>query len=339
MTSSNRTLSAPFQVGWDIVHECNLRCKHCYLTAKELSDSRHLSLDEGLAFIRDLADSGVFHLSIAGGEPLLHPNIVEFIAAATKGGMLVALSTNAMLLSEDLAFRLKDAGLGAIQISLDGSTPETNDRIRSKGVFWKTSNGISNANRAGIPVTIACVILKDNANDIKEIVQMAIDQGAHAVKVQTLIDRGLGEINSDNLKVPHDNLVECIEELWAWKSRENPKIELMLPLVPSVLDLAREAPESYYRGTGCLGCQPGLSTVRVDNIGNVRACGAANSDSDVVGNIRRDTIKNIWRTSAEIAKWRNASAIRNGESVSACGSICGKGCRSGTAPAFARTVN
>jgi MoaA/NifB/PqqE/SkfB family radical SAM enzyme len=60
--------------------------------------------------------------------------------------------------------------------------------------------GCTEAIKAGLPVTIACVILNTNIDDIENIILMARSLGARAVKVQTLIDRGLGELNSAQIE-------------------------------------------------------------------------------------------------------------------------------------------
>src|SRR5262245_50698226 len=122
MLSRQKPFAMPFQVGWDIVHACNLRCKHCYFDALQLSDERQLSRRDALEFVQYLGRTGVFHLSIAGGEPLLLPYLPEIVGAARASGMLVAISTNALLLDREMARRLKIAGVGALQISVDGSS-------------------------------------------------------------------------------------------------------------------------------------------------------------------------------------------------------------------------
>jgi MoaA/NifB/PqqE/SkfB family radical SAM enzyme len=157
-----KTLSMPFQVGWDITHLCNFRCRHCYFSEYQLADRYSLSRESALGFIRHLAQKKVFHLSIAGGEPLLYPHIVDIVRAATEGGMLVAMSTNASLLDDELADSLWKAGLRSMQISLEGSTAAINDSIRGAGRFAKTTSGLQAAIRRGFSVFLAIVLVQQN---------------------------------------------------------------------------------------------------------------------------------------------------------------------------------
>ncbi len=72
---------------------------------------------------------------LTGGEPLLHPQIVEYVARLTAAGLRPALNTNGSLLNVELVRRLEEAGLRDINISLDG-LGETHDRLRNgPGLF------------------------------------------------------------------------------------------------------------------------------------------------------------------------------------------------------------
>jgi MoaA/NifB/PqqE/SkfB family radical SAM enzyme len=329
-------LSMPFQVGWDITHLCNFRCKHCLFDESQLGDTTALDRESALRFVDHLVETKVFHLSIAGGEPLLYPHIVEVVNAATKGGMLVALSTNASVLTDHLATALFRAGLRSIQISLDGSRAEINDSIRGQGRFTKTVAGIEVAIRNGFSVYLAIVILKNNIDDLEDYLRFAASIGVRGVKVQTLINSGLAHKHYDAIAVSEDSLLLALKTLWKLKKEYRGQLELMLPLIPETLEKAVDEPEYYNKSSSCLGCQPGLSTVRVNSHGDVRACGGmVNAPS--VGNVNVIPLKEIWSQSGELVRWRNAAEVVTGQSATSCGSICGKGCRSASAPKFAKT--
>lgn len=332
-----KTLSMPFQVGWDVTHLCNFRCKHCLFTAEQLSDETWLDRNSALSFVSYLASKKVFHLSIAGGEPLLYPYIVEVVETATSQGILVALSTNASLLTDDMAIKLVKAGLRSIQISLDGPTESVNDSIRGTGRFKKTILGLRTALKHGMSVYLAIVILRPNVNHIRQFVDFAVQLGVRGVKVQTLIESGLGLANISEIEVPSEELSLVLRDLWAAKPAYSGKIELMLPLIPEVILSERRDVEYYNASSSCLGCQPGLSTVRVNSRGDVRACGGM-VDAPPIGNVLDTPLQEIWLTNSELIKWRNESELSQGNSATACGSICGKGCRSPAAPAFAKAI-
>jgi len=327
----------PFQVGWDITHLCNYRCKHCYFSSKQLSDRTSLSLDEALSFVQHLIDTKVFHLSIAGGEPLLYPHIVDIVRAARAGGVLVAMSTNASLLTPELAQSLFNAGLKFLQISLDGSTAGINDSIRGPGRFEKTMSGIRVALSQGFQIVLAYVIQRPNKHDVETFLDFAASLGVRGVKIQSMIQSGLGEDNWGELSLPESEVIEILRGLWVSKRRFHGRLEVMLPLIPGLDPGLDKGPEYYNKDSSCLGCQPGLTTIRVNSHGDVRACGSF-VNAQPIGNIRHERLQNIWLTSQELVRWRNESNLKSGQSSTACGSLCARGCRSSTAPEFAKNL-
>lgn len=70
------------------------------------------------------------------GEPLLHRDIVDFIARAKELGVTdISLNTNGLLLTDDLLTGLAVAGLDWLIFSIDGATPNTYEEIRRGGKF------------------------------------------------------------------------------------------------------------------------------------------------------------------------------------------------------------
>lgn len=330
-----KQLSMPFQVGWDITHLCNFRCKHCLFSEQQLSDKTYLTRQEAFNFVDHMIEKRVFHLSIAGGEPLLYPHIVDVIRRASDGGVLVALSTNASLLTDALAKQLFEAGLRSVQISLEGSTAAINDNIRGPGRFERTVPGIVAAINSGMSVFLAVVLLRQNLDDMESYFEFARQIGAKGVKVQTLIESGLAVRNIDELLIDPIQLRQKLIELWDLKKDYRGTLDIMLPLIPEVLSKTADEPEYYNRNSSCLGCQPGLSTVRVNCYGDVRACGGM-VEAPSIGNVIEAPLQVIWQNSSELVKWRNASSLADGETATSCGSLCGKGCRSASAPSFAK---
>ena len=100
----------------EVTTKCNLYCKGCY---RENTD-HHKTLEEISLELDVLAESRTFDgLSIAGGEPLLHPNIIEIVHMVTRRGWKPAILTNGELLTKKLIKGLRDAGLYKFTIHVD----------------------------------------------------------------------------------------------------------------------------------------------------------------------------------------------------------------------------
>src|SRR5579863_9552042 len=103
------------------IRRCNLACKYC----NEYDDfSKPVPTDVMVRRINNLADLGTSILTISGGEPLLHPDLDEIIAAMRRRGVMAGMITNGYLLTPDRVKRLNRAGLDHMQISIDNVMPD-----------------------------------------------------------------------------------------------------------------------------------------------------------------------------------------------------------------------
>jgi len=178
-------------VVWNITRACNLKCMHCYANAKDSLDDR-IAHEDAKKIIDDLSDFGVPVLLFSGGEPLLRKDIIELIRYAVKKGIRTVLSTNGTLISEEIAERLKDAGISYVGISLDG-LEEVNDRFRGvKGAFKKAMEGIENCKKKGIKVGIRFTMNRFNASEVPKIFDLVEKEGIDRVCFYHLVYSGRG---------------------------------------------------------------------------------------------------------------------------------------------------
>ena len=115
---------------------CNLQCIMCPTGRGEMTRPKGY-MDWNL-FTR-IVDEMAPHVSATTlhiwGEPLLHPKLPEMIAYCREHGLPAEISTNGVLLNEEMSRRLLDAGPSAIYIGLDGFTKETYEKIRRQADF------------------------------------------------------------------------------------------------------------------------------------------------------------------------------------------------------------
>ncbi|MFL5521951.1 MAG: radical SAM protein [Gemmatimonadales bacterium] len=177
--SQSEELAAPLYVAWQITNECNLACLHCIEESgpgKAFRDE--LGREEVLGVIDQLMDHEVPYLSFSGGEPMLHPHFYEMVERVTARGSQLKIETNGHYLSPENCARLKDLGVKAVQVSLDGATSATFGRMRVRGEFDKTVQGIRNLASAGVPIEINFSPASFNIHEAGRIVDFAFELGA-----------------------------------------------------------------------------------------------------------------------------------------------------------------
>ena len=133
------TVEPPFIVALNLTRRCNLACEHCYLDAGTRLDGENgeLTTDEVKALIDDIARlSEETMVVFTGGEPLLRRDLDDLVAHAASRGLMPVLGTNGVLITDDRAARLRQAGVQGVGISIDSLDPDFHDGFRGAPGSW-----------------------------------------------------------------------------------------------------------------------------------------------------------------------------------------------------------
>ena len=133
-------LGIPLGVHLDVTWRCNERCVHCYLDHDDLGE---MSYDEIEDLMTQMAEAGVFFLTISGGEPLLRKDLFDIIRRARELTFNVKLKTNAILIREQEAALIRELGVETVQVSIYSHRPEVHDAItKVKGSLQRSLDAI-----------------------------------------------------------------------------------------------------------------------------------------------------------------------------------------------------
>jgi MoaA/NifB/PqqE/SkfB family radical SAM enzyme len=177
--AGSEDLAAPLYVAWQITNECNLACLHCIEESgpgKRFPDE--LERAEALRVIDELMALDVPYLSFSGGEPMLHPHFFEMVERVTSRGGQLKVETNGHYLTPENCRRLKELEVKAVQVSLDGASSATFGRMRVRGEFDRTIEGIRNLRAAGVAVEVNFSPASFNIHEAGRIVDLAYELGA-----------------------------------------------------------------------------------------------------------------------------------------------------------------
>ncbi|WP_457593018.1 GTP 3',8-cyclase MoaA [Hydrogenimonas sp.] len=164
-----------------VTERCNFRCQYC-MPEKPFSwvpRENLLSFEELFEFVKVAIDEGIDKIRITGGEPLLREDLDRFVWMINnhKSGLDLALTTNGYLL-EEVALRLKEAGLKRINVSIDSLKPEVAAKIAQKDVLGKVLAGVEKALEVGLSVKVNMVPLKGiNEDEIVDVMEYAKARG------------------------------------------------------------------------------------------------------------------------------------------------------------------
>ena len=171
-------LDAPICLTWELTYSCNLACIHC-LSSSGRRDPNELSTAEARAVIDELAAMSVFYVNVGGGEPTIRPDFFELLDYSVAQGVGVKFSTNGSRIGPAEATRLAGTDYVDVQISIDGATAGTNDRVRGEGSFAVARRAMDNLAGAGFgPFKISVVMTRHNIPELDALAELAEGYGA-----------------------------------------------------------------------------------------------------------------------------------------------------------------
>jgi radical SAM protein len=187
----------PFLAIWEVTQSCDLACKHCRAAAQPIPHPDQLSTEEGKALIDQISQMQVPIFIFTGGDPLKRGDVFDLIRYAAEKGVKVAVTPSATpLLSREAIFKMKEAGVVRLGISLDGSTPEIHDAFRGlPGAWARTIQAIEWANEAGIPIQVHSTISRHNAADLDNLCALFEKLAIVMWNVFFLVPVGRGQLN------------------------------------------------------------------------------------------------------------------------------------------------
>jgi radical SAM protein with 4Fe4S-binding SPASM domain len=275
-------------IGWEITNQCNLACPHCFSAAAKRPHNE-MDTAECRAAIDAMARIGVGMIGWTGGEPLLRNDLEELTAYAKSRGIKSIITTNGVLLDESRAKSLIDAGTRAIQISLDGSTPELNWKMRRATAeqFDRIMDGIRICRKLGVKLFLATLLGEENLDDAREMMQLAKREGIDIIRFcgYTPVGRGKRADIQDRLQFRRrqDDLRRFIEEVQMDDS-------IVVTFDPG---FGPVPPEYTFHQ-----CTAGMETFYLKANGDVYPCTALLHQQFRVGNIRRRPLEEIWNDPA-----------------------------------------
>jgi len=187
----------PFLAIWEVTQACDLACVHCRASAQPDRHPMELTTEEGKSLIDQIANLQVPVFVLTGGDPIKRPDLFELIGHAREVGVRVSLTPSATpLLTREIVFRLKEAGLARLAVSMDGASAATHDAFRGmSGSFARTLDAVRWANEAGLPVQINTTFSRRNIGEIDAIVALMASLQITLWSVFFLVPTGRGKLN------------------------------------------------------------------------------------------------------------------------------------------------
>lgn len=282
-------LGVPLSVQMDVTYRCNERCVHCYL---DHNDYGEMTAAEIRGVLDQMADAGVFFLTLSGGEVFMRRDLFEIIEHARARMFCVKVKTNAFMVREAEARRLKDLAVNEVQVSIYSHREEVHDAITLlPGSLKRTVAGIRRLRSQGVKVIVANVLMQQNLNDYAGVRALAEELGAKCT-----IDPTITPMMDGNRDVLRMGLkVTDLHDVFRDRELTGNDEDLCAPPA-AVTDEVRDQILDQ------VPCSAGHSACYISPYGDVYPCVQFPLPS---GNVRRQRFLDIWRGSEQLNEVRS----------------------------------
>ena len=273
-------LNIPLSVQLDLTYRCNERCVHCYL---DHDDHGEMTTAEIKHLLDQMAEAGVFILTLSGGEIFLRKDLFELLEYARRTlTFCVKLKTNAIMIHEREAARIRDLGVESIQISIYSHRPEVHDAITLvPGSLKRSLDAIRFLKAQGLRVMMANVLMIQNMQDYPGVRALADEMGVECTLDPTITPMMDGDRSVLSLGVGQETLRQV------FRDRE---------LVGDVEEFCT-IPSPDENALENLPCSASHTSCYVSPYGDVYPCVQFPLPT---GNVRKQNFLDIWRHSDQM---------------------------------------
>jgi MoaA/NifB/PqqE/SkfB family radical SAM enzyme len=269
-----------------IINSCNLRCQGCWVDVESPRES--IDLPTFHKIVNDAKTHGNSFFGILGGEPFMHPELMQMLGAHPD--CYFQVFTNGQFITEKVAAELRRLGNATPLVSIEGREFTSDQRRGKKDVFNKTLRGLDNCLKAKLLTGVATSVCQSNIDELltEEWLRELINRGVHYVWYHTY--RPVGPHMNSQLGLTPEQLVRVRKFI----------VEMRGKMPIAMLD-------AYYDDKGKALCPmaTGISH-HINPKGDIEPCPIIQFARE---NVRDDgTVFDIMRNSAFLADFRKASA-------------------------------
>ena len=284
---------------FELSTRCNERCIHCYIPNYKKNAGLDLSFDRFKYVLDQFIEMGGFEVILSGGEALLNKDIHRMLVYSRENDLQINILSNLIALKDEDVSLLKEINPSLIQVSLYSMNPHIHDEITTvKGSFEKTKASIEKLHAANIPLQISCPLMKANKDGYDAVMKYA---QSLRVKCQTdYIMMAQTDLNIGNLsnRLTIEETEKVIRDILKFDVDYKEKTLAMEAL--SNLSEEEYCEMPY--------CGVGINQICVTVNGDLFPC--PGWQDMVVGNVYKNSLKEIWNNSIELQKIRN---VRRGD--------------------------
>ncbi len=282
-----------YNLFWETTLRCNAKCKHCGSRAGEVCGFKdELTAEEIENVLQSIAnkyDASKILLNITGGEPLIRKDLFEVMDFAKKLGYHWGMTTNGILINDDVIQKMKDTKMATISISIDGME-KSHDEFRGvDGSYKKIIENIQKLKKAEFLdcLQVTTVVNKSNIKELDEMYNKMKELDIDSWRIVNIDPIGRASDN-ENLLLDNKDYQYLIN--FIAKKRKESKVNVTYGCSHYLgLKYEKETRKNMFF------CSAGFTTASILYNGDIFVCPNVERRKELIqGNIRQDDFIDIW---------------------------------------------
>lgn len=311
---------------WELTLKCNMNCIHCGSRAGKARENE-LSVTEALRVADALIELGCERLTLIGGEVFLYNGWEKIARKLTDQDIKVNLITNGFLFRDKQLQEVRYSGITNVALSIDGMEQAHNTIRNNPKSFSHIQETLSRLNQEKIAIGVNTTLLDRNFRDIDPLYRFLLENNVKIWQLQ--LANPMGNLKSNQEKpISLTNITKLTR--FIHEKRKANKMHIYtgdnIGYYGNHEPYIRGYPGNYNYWSGC---QAGLSVVGIDSVGNIKGCESLYDDVFIEGNLREESLANIWFKDGNFAYNRQFKKEMLTGKCKGCdmGAYCRAGCR------------
>ena len=285
----------------EVTSRCNARCEHCGSSCGDSIVKDEISKEDLMKTLLEISQKYDAHgilLNVTGGEPLIRKDLFEIMDYANKLGFRWGMTSNGMLINDEILKKMEETNMETISISLDG-LKETHESFRKvPGCFNIIIDNIKKLQK--VPtikiVQVTTVANKKNLNELEEIYKLMKELNVISWRVINVDPIGRAKGNKDIL-------LDKDEYIYLWNFIKEKREEGIMNVeygCSHYLDIPfeKEIRDTYFY------CVTGLYVASILSNGDIFVCPNVERRKEFVqGNIKTDSFVDDWENKFKLFRY------------------------------------
>lgn len=305
----------------EVTLNCNANCQHCGSRCSSKNIEEDLDAEyikKALLSISKKYDARKIMLNITGGEPLVRKDLFEIMEYAVELGFKWGMTTNGILINDNIIKKMIDTKMNTISISLDG-LKETHESFRGvPGSFDIILRNIQKLQEVPTieAIQVTTVANKKNLKELEDLYQLMKDINIKYWRVINVDPIGNAK-NNDEILLNKEEYKYLFDFIKTKRKRTDLKVDFGCAHYLGIA-LEKELREDYYL------CATGINIASILNNGDISVCPDVERKRELAqGNIKTDDIVEVWENRFEIFRTEKRTQNEKCKNCSSWKFCCG----------------